>query len=278
MADLLPDDRVETAHDVCTPTLVQRIAALLDQPVAPFADGALLPRGWHVALFTISVPQSQLRPDGVGGLGFTLPDLGLPRLVMGGRRVDFRGDITIGSRVSRQSRVVSITPKQGRSGRLAIATVRHDIFEAGDDAPKIVEEQDYVMREAATAPAAPAGPTAAAMINPQAVRQVVTPDETMLFRYCAITFNAHRIHYDLPFAEAVERYPGIVVNGGLSALLLIELFKQVANRNPDTVEIRNLGLLYCGRPMSLGAVALGDGWGLTAADDRGHVAVEATAR
>lgn len=87
---------IEEADDVCALPLVRRVAAMLDQNPAPWRDGDRLPRGWHVALFTVAAPHSALRPDGVAGLGVTLPDLGLPRLMLGGKRTRFLGDIAIG--------------------------------------------------------------------------------------------------------------------------------------------------------------------------------------
>ncbi len=99
----------------------------------------------------------------------------------------------------------------------------------------------------------------------------------MLFRYCAITFNAHRIHYDQPYATGAEGYPGIVVNGGLPGLFLIELFREMAGREPRFFDIRNVGPLYCGRSCHLSAMETETGWALTAEDDSGARAAEALA-
>lgn len=271
-------DAVEIAHDICAPTLAMRLAALLDRDPASIREGEPLPRGWHVALFTVSTPHAALRPDGVGGLGFVMPDLGLPRLMLGGKRTRFEDDILIGSRVRRESRIASVVPKTGRSGAMAIVTVRHAIFGEGRKMPSIVEEQDYIMRQAADATVSPARPPMreAKGVSQSHVRTIV-PSEVMLFRYCAITFNAHRIHYDQPYATSVEGYPGIVVNGGLPGLFLIELFKETTGREPDVFDIRNVGPLYCGRPCHLSAVETAAGWALAATDDTGAPAAEAMA-
>jgi 3-methylfumaryl-CoA hydratase len=272
-----PDGRVETAHDVCAPTLAQRVAAVLDKDTV-FREGDALPRGWHVALFTVSTPQSALRPDGVGGLGFAMPELGLPRLMLGGKRTRFDGELLIGSRVRRESRIASVAPKSGRSGRMAIVTVRHEIFGEDRETPRIVEEQDYIMREAATAASAPGAPAPPVRERIDAPLKTIVPSEIMLFRYCAVTFNAHRIHYDRPYATGTEGYPGLVVNGGLPGLFLIELFKEISGRQPDVFDIRNVGPLYCGEPCHLRASETGDVWSLTAENDAGEPAAQATAR
>lgn len=274
-------DAVEIAHDICAPTLAMRLAALLDRDPATVREGEALPRGWHVALFTVSTAHAALRPDGVGGLGFAMPDLGLPRLMLGGKRTRFEGDIVIGSRVRRESRIASVVPKTGRSGAMAIVTVRHAIFGEGREMPIIVEEQDYIMRQEAITGSAPARPTSPPDREAQGVSQghmrTIVPSEIMLFRYCAITFNAHRIHYDQPYATSAEGYPGIVVNGGLPGLFLIELFKETAGREPNVFDIRNVGPLYCGRPCHLSAVETAEGWALAATDDTGAPAAEAMA-
>src|ERR1700722_10115599 len=108
---------VQHRDDVCALPLVRRLAAMLDQDPSRWQDGDPLPRGWHVILFTVDTPQSQLRPDGMAGTGVPLPELDMPRVVMGGRRLWFRGEIPIGARVRRTSRVQQIQPKEGRSGK-----------------------------------------------------------------------------------------------------------------------------------------------------------------
>ena len=262
----------ELMHDVCTLPLARRVAALLDRDPDALQDGGPLPRGWHVALFTVPTRQSQLRSDGLAGLGVALPDLGLPRIVAGGKRTRFTGDIPIGAAVRRESRTVSVTPKQGRSGRLAVVVIEHAVLAEGQASPVLTEQQDYVMLQEKTPGApAPASPPAA-RADARYQRQLV-PDVAMLLRYCAITFNTHRIHYDLPYATAQEGYPALVVNGGLPLLFLLELFRAAVGREPDAVATRNLAPLYCGRPMRLCATAQ-PAWRLWAEDEAGRVALE----
>lgn len=144
--------------------------------------------------------------------------------------------------------------------------------------PVLVEEQDYVMREeklaAATVPApAPSPEPAFAGIH----RELV-PDEVLLLRYCAITFNAHRIHYDLPYATEREGYPALVINGGIPLVFLLELFRTHAHRAPVSVASRNLAPLYCSRPMRLCAAPAEPEWRLWAEDEAGRAALEVSIR
>ena len=268
-------------HDVCALPLVRRVAAMLDRDPASFQAGGKLPRGWHVALFAVATPQSQLRPDGLAGLGVSLPDLGLPRIMAGGKRTRFDGDIPIGAAVRRESRIKAVTPKQGRSGRFAIVGVEHLVFTEGAPLPVLIEEQDYVMREEqpegapASAPAAQPSPAERA---PAGIHRELVPDEALLLRYCAITFNTHRIHYDLPFATEREGYPALVVNGGVPLIFLLELFRAHARREPVLVATRNLAPLYCSRPMRLCATPADPEWRLWAEDESGRIALEAGIR
>src|SRR5690349_19496602 len=170
---------VQERGDVCALPLVRRMAAMLDQDPGRWRDGDPLPRGWHVIMFTVDTPQSGLRADGMAGTGLPLPDVDLPRVVMGGRRLELEGDVPIGARGRRLSTVASVQPKEGRSGRLVIVTMRNELTVEGAPSPAIVEEQDYVFREEARE-GAPAPPAAAAAERPRpdAVREL-TPDETL---------------------------------------------------------------------------------------------------
>ena len=278
----MPPARSKLAEDVCTPTLARRVAALLDRDPDAIREGDPLPRGWHVALFTVSTPQSRLRADGVGGLGFTLPPSELPRLVAGGRRVRFLGDIRVGSRLTRESRIVSVLDKQGRSGPLRLFTVRHRIAAAGAADPVLEEEQDYIMRAAETAAPArdSAGPAASDAAPPEAAagtRHAVLFDEAMLFRYCAITFNAHRIHYDKDWAQKVEGYPGLLVNAGLSGLFLLEAVKAAAGEAVRTLTLRNLAPLFCGEEACIQVEPSGGEWRLRLESASGRRVLEGTA-
>ena len=267
---------VEQADDVCALPLVRRMAALLDRDPGAFAAGDPLPRGWHVALFNPPTRQSQLRADGAAHLGVTLPDLGMPRLMMGGRRIDFVGDIPIGAQVRRTSRAGEVRIKTGRSGRFALVDVEHRISIEGDDAPLTIETTSYILRDGDSG-APTTGPSPAAAAIPAAdVSRTFTPDETTLFRYSAITDNPHRIHYDLAYARS-EGYPALVVNGTVPTMLLLEMFRAHVAGEPARLHSRNLGQIFCGAPLTLTLSAEGDGWVMRAYGPAGEVALEAKA-
>jgi len=264
--------------DVCALPLVQRLAATLDLDPSRYRSGDPLPRGWHVCLFTVPTRQSELRPDGAGHLGVSLPDMGLPRLMIGGRRIRFLGDIPIGSAVRRESRRKAVVEKEGRSGRFVIVTIQHDVFVEGAARAAIEEEQDYVMREAvdASASSAQKAERRESSRPVPAVSRSFVPDETLLFRYSAITFNPHRIHYDQPYATSTEGYPALVVNGGIASVMLLELFRSAAGREPESVSARNVAPLFCGRTVHLNGVADGRAWRMWAEDDQHNPALEAS--
>ncbi|MEJ1978335.1 MAG: hypothetical protein WDN49_21590 [Acetobacteraceae bacterium] len=270
--------RREEAADVCALPLVRRLAALLDRDPAGFRPGDDLPQGWHMILFTAETPQSALGPDGHPAVGGFAGPASLPRRMLGGRRIRFGGPVRIGAEVRRVSEVVGFEEKQGRSGRLAVVTLRHSIFEAGQIAAAVIEEQDVIYREAAGQ-----GGEVSQAAAPEPERpapshiQTLTPDPVLLFRYSAVTFNAHRIHYDQPYTTGQEGYPGLIVNGGLTALLLLELCKEAAGRPLADMKVRNRRPLICGNPIRLCASPAADGWALWAEDAQGRMALEASA-
>jgi 3-methylfumaryl-CoA hydratase len=196
-----------------------------------------------------------------------------------GRRVEFAGDLRIGDAVSRLSRVSAITPKHGRSGPLCFVTFRHELSTPRGLA--IVEEQDVVYRPAANdetdAPMRQAeGPMRVPDLQPIASRTLI-PDATMLFRYSAITYNAHRIHYDANYARDIEAFPDLVVNGGLTTLLLWEMAVECFGRPLRRSNSRNLQPLFVDRPVTL-CVAQASQKGMVDAwvqNDEGAVAVHA---
>ena len=304
-------DDATTAFDVCALPLVRRLAALLDRDPAGLREGEPLPRGWHPMLFNAPTPQSQLRSDGAAELGVPLPDIGLPRLMMGGRQNRFTGDIPIGAHLRRESRRGEVQLKQGRSGRFALVKVEHRIFVDGAREPALTETLDYILRgaNAPVAAVAQAGPQAALPPPPEGdaqsgkatfaqqtprqaaasattssvaqqtpiTRRTIVPDERLLFRYSAITDNPHRIHYDQAYAVTQEGYPGLVVNGSIPTLFLLEMFRAAAGREPAALSSRNLAAMFCGQPLHLGVSRDDEGWHLWAHDDRGQTTFDARA-
>ena len=272
-------------HDICALPLVRRMAAMLDCDPDALANGDPLPRGWHPLLLNAPTRQSQLREDGAAALGVTLPDLGLPRLMLGGRRIRFDGDIPIGARVHRETRRAGVIEKNGRSGRFAIVNVEHRIFvtdgqTGGDRAPVVVEAQDYILRAAEEA-GGTTSPVAATdeRVDPERVdaERTLIPDARLLFRYSSITDNPHRIHYDLPYAQQHEGYPALVVNGSIPAMFLLELFRREARCEPAAFSSRNVAPMFCGRPLDLNVRKESDAWRLWAVDDRGQTTFDARA-
>ena len=241
--------RSEQAEDEVTLPSVRRMAALLDLPSIEHKRGDVLPGGWYVLLFSPTERQSGLAVDGHPAKGGLLPPVPLPRRMFAGRRVEFCGELLIGDEVSRVSRIERIEAKTGRSGQMCFVTVRHEISSPRGLA--VVEEQDIVYREERGTAAA--GRDAVSPETEPAMRwsRTFTPDPTLLFRYSALTFNAHRIHYDTAYARDTEGYPNLLVNGGLTTLLLWQLAKQHTGREIRLSATRNVRPLYVNRPLTL---------------------------
>lgn len=209
----------EYCEDELAPTLTNRVAATFGAP--RLARGDALPLLWHWAFFQAPADTAGLGADGHPELGDFLPpadDDGRPRNRMwAGSRIRFHTPLRVGEHARRDSEVIGIKEKKGRSGALLFVTVRHRYSQAGTLA--IDEEQDIVYRE----PSPPRLALDKAMPGAD-WSETVTPDPTLLFRYSAVTFNSHRIHYDWPYVTDSEGYPGLVVHGPLIATLLVRAF------------------------------------------------------
>ena len=252
---------------------IRRVAAMLDLDPVQFSAGTPLPRGWQFVLLGADTRRSALRRDGFPGLGVPMPDLGLPRLMLGGRSVSFVGDIPIGATVMRSSAVRSVVHKVNESGPMAIVTLLHELRIAEHAAPALVETQTYLLLSPAKArtedPLAPEGDP----ITAEHVRTVI-PDDTLLFQYSALGFNSHRIHIDRDYARDEEGFPDLVVNGGLITLLLSEFLRRDLNVVPSAFKVRHMAPLFCNRPVTLAADQVGERWRLKAFDDRNRLAAE----
>jgi 3-methylfumaryl-CoA hydratase len=217
----LQDSPVQTVNQVATDFIAvapaAALAATLDSASVPQSSEPLPPM-WHWLYFWSAAPQAQIGADGHPKTGGFLPDLGLPRRMAAGGRFTFHAPLVIGSTATRESSIVSTEHKEGRSGRLAFVTVRHDITSNGE--LLIREEQDIVYREAATPGQTAPVPTAAP--DGAEWQRSIEPSEVLLFRYSALTFNGHRIHYDRQYAQSAEGYPDLVVHGPLIATLLLD--------------------------------------------------------
>jgi len=231
----------ESGVDDVTVPLVERLAATLDLDEAP-KEGEALPVGWHAPLFPRVVRQSQVGPDGHPMRGDFLPPVPLPRRMFAGRRVSFHADLCVGDRARKESEITSVTIKEGRSGKMVFVTVRHSISSPRGLA--IVEEQDIVYRDEPDPNAPKPAPQPAVRTAPWS--KPFTPEPVVLFRYSALTFNGHRIHYDHPYVTQVEGYEGLVQNGGLTTLLVSELARARSKRPIKSMTSRNVRPLFAG--------------------------------
>jgi 3-methylfumaryl-CoA hydratase len=240
--------RTESDVDYVTVPAVHRLAATLDRGDPMPKMGDPLPVGWHQILFPRVVRQSQIGADGHPERGDFLPPVPLPRRMFAGKRTTFHSDLRVGDAVRRDSVIQAVNIKQGRTGQMVFVTVKTDI--SSPRGPAITEEQDFVYREAAPGGTPPQPPQPA---PGRAVwSRVVTPDPVMLFRYSALTFNGHRIHYDQPYVTKVEGYPGLVMNGGLTTLLVFELARTHASTPIRYISSRNVRALFVNQPITLG--------------------------
>jgi 3-methylfumaryl-CoA hydratase len=259
--------------EVCSVAAVRRVAAMLDLPADPVIDAGSLPRGWHFFMLGADTQRSELRADGFPGLGVAMPELGLPRLLLGGRAVSYRGDIPIGANVTRTSAVQRIERKNSASGPMAVATITHMLRVEQASEPSVVETQTYLLFPSSSAPTAER-PSPPHLVSNTERTKTVVPDETLLFQYSALGFNSHRIHIDRSFARQVEGYPDLVVNGGLSTLLLTEFARTQMQWTPASVRIRHLKPLFCRYPSTLVACLDGSRGVLKALNEKNAVAVD----
>jgi 3-methylfumaryl-CoA hydratase len=213
--------RSERRRDTLVAAPLAGLAATLDHDDADDPEpGAELPPLAHWLYFLPRTPTSALGPDGHPRRGGFLPPVALPHRMWAGGRLDFRRALRVGEEVERRSTIADIRATQGRSGPLVFVKVRHEILDGQGIA--LTEEHDIVYRGGPSAGAAPAPAPAAAPTNEEFSRTIM-PDAALLFRYSALTFNSHRIHYDRPHATGAEGYPGLVVHGPLIATLLVDL-------------------------------------------------------
>lgn len=259
--------------EICSVSSVRRVAAMLDLEPDAFEPGAALPRGWQFLLMAADTKRSQLRADGFPGLGVPIPDLGLPRLMLGGRTVTYRAEIPIGASVTRRSCIRNITQKANQVGPLAIATIEHELTLKESETLALVETQTYLLL-----PASKGGSAGGASKHPdelvgQFVKTVV-PDETMIFQYSALGFNSHKIHIDRSHARNVEGFPDLVVNGGLATLLLTEFLRNEVNVCPSGIKVRHIAPLFCGSPITMVAKQFEGKWQIQAYDHRFILAID----
>ncbi|UWE14458.1 FAS1-like dehydratase domain-containing protein [Herbaspirillum huttiense] len=268
-------DKTETRHDQISPAFAAALAATLDGPRQPQVGDALPPL-WHWIYFWSVCRQSEVGADGHPQRGGFLPPVPLPRRMWAGGRLRFAAALPIGAEAEKVSRIASVDVKQGRTGALAFVTVQHTIRHQGQLC--LSEEHDIVYRDLPQ-PGAPVVVPQSAPTDARWSRRV-EPDPVLLFRYSALTFNGHRIHYDRSYVTEVEGYPGLIVHGPLIATLLADL---VAREMPQAVmrefNFRSVGTLFDTEPFTLCGKPAADGKSvaLWAQNERGELAMQAEA-
>lgn len=249
-------------------------AAMLDDTMTLFEDSSALPPLWHWFYFLPRAPQAQLGIDGHPQRGGFMPPISFPRRMFAGARLRFYRPLRIGRAAQREVLIRDIRQKSGRSGSLAFVSLFCSYRQDGELC--IEEEQDIVYRE-------PGPPIARPPVvdwpspPPQAWSRVVTPDPKLLFRFSALTFNAHRIHYDRSYATEEEGYPGLVVHGPLTALLLTELVRTHTRRPLRGFSFRGLAPLFDLAPFRLLCVPSDQQLALEAQGPDGLTAMQASA-
>lgn len=231
--------REETRCDIITPELTRRFCATLALDCTVPASGEPAPRLIHFCLAQPAVRADGLGADGHPRKGGFLPPVDLPRRMWAGGSVRFSGELRVGEEVLRTSRIADIKEKTGRSGRLFFVTVDHEVL---GSAGSVTERQDIVYREAATGPVAASASASAPAPKGQLTEELVA-DATLLFRYSALTFNGHRIHYDRSYATGTEYYSGLVVHGPLQATLLYHLAARWRGQAPSGISFRGQSAL-----------------------------------
>jgi 3-methylfumaryl-CoA hydratase len=241
--------RTETVTDTISARQVRQLAATLERP----APAAALPPLWHWIGWQYETPHSGLGPDGHTKRGGFLPPVPLERRMWAGGRLRFEGQLTQDEPLIRRSEILKVSEKTGATGQMVFVTVGHSIT---GKAGRVEEEQDIVYVALPTRYTPP--PPQPAPPDPD-WQETLQADAICLFRFSALTFNAHRIHYDLPYAQQVEHYPGLVTHGPLQAMaLLTAAIARQGGKMPAAYRYRGV------RPAIAGALTLA-AWGDTLA-------------
>ncbi|MEP6876626.1 MAG: MaoC family dehydratase N-terminal domain-containing protein [Burkholderiales bacterium] len=270
--------RSETVEDTAYQTPAIALTATLDHPREPVAAGSSLPPLWHWLYFLPMHRQSEIGPDGHARRGGFLPPVPLPRRMWAGSQFEFRAPIRIGDRMARTSTIDDVTTKEGRTGKLVFVKVRHELRTNGAADPALVEFHDIVYREAQR-PGDIAPPPQKAEADAPWQREIV-PDDVLLFRYSALTFNGHRIHYDRKYVTEVEGYPGLIVHGPLIATLLMDLLqREMPQADVESFRFKAVRPTFDPHPFRVNGALQPDGKTvrLWAQDHEGWLTMDATA-
>ncbi len=258
--------REETHEDHVARGPFRRLDAMLDRPIEPHAK-AIPPLG-HWLCFLPGAAQAELGPDGHPQRGGLIPPLPLPMRMAAGSRLTFHAPIPFGADIRRVSKIMNIVEKQGRTGPLAFLTCRYQVFNGATLC--VTEEADVVFREkSGNAGAAPPGER-----RPSSVARVIDPQTPLLFRFSALTYNGHKIHYDRDYAMNVEAYPGLVVHGPLLATLLVDHFRRHRPKDSiKTFEFRAQRPVFDLSPFTVNLEDTAGGADVWANDGDGYVAM-----
>ena len=271
--------RSETVDDIATATPYAALSATLDQSdITRPAAGTPLPYLWHWLYFLPVVAQSDIGQDGHAKRGGFMPPVPLPRRMWAGSDFEFHAPLLVGDALRRTSTIIDVKEKSGRSGSLIFVKVRHEIRRNGSAGVALTEHHNIVYRAAPT-PGDLTPPPQAAPAESAWERSIV-PSDVLLFRYSALTFNGHRIHYDRKYVTEVEGYPGLVVHGPLIATLLMDLLRrQMPDARVLRFEFKAVRPTFDTHPFSIHGQPLPDGktirlWGR---DHEGWLTMDATA-
>lgn len=260
-------------QDRVDPRLVAQMSAALNRDDSP-TIGDALPLPWHWLLFSPIVRADKTSVDGHPARGDFIPDVPLPRRMWAGSQVHVTRALRVGDAVQRQSTISDVQAKKGRSGALVFVSIAHEIRNGQGDIA-ISERQQLVYRDAPESPYIP--PTELRKEAPAVAQwqRIVTVDELLLFRYSALTYNGHRIHYDRSYATEVEGYPGLVVHGPLTASLLVDcLDRELPGLEIETMDFRALSPLFKGESFTLEGCSEGGKARLWALSSQGQLAVD----
>jgi 3-methylfumaryl-CoA hydratase len=266
--------KTETLQDQLTLAPMRALSATLDRDDPPAQPGDVLPPCWQWLYFLPLQRASGIGHDGHPRRGGFLPPVPLPRRMWAGSQIAFLRPLVAGESVVRTSRIEDVSAKQGRSGTLVFVRVRHEI--AGTAGLAFAESQDIVYR--AMPQAGETAPPAKAARTDEQFSRRIEPDAVLLFRYSALTFNGHRIHYDRPYAMGEEGYPGLVVHGPLIATLLLDQLRRADSAlTVKTFEFKAVSPLFDTAPFELCGRIDGDVVTLWARGPGGILAMQATA-
>jgi 3-methylfumaryl-CoA hydratase len=268
--------RSQTTHDEITAFPLTALAASLGREDARATVRTTVPPLWHWLYFLPTYPPEEMRHDGHAKGGEFTPPISLPRRVWAGSKFTWNVDnpLRVGDKATRISRIGSITPKQGSSGKLVFLKLIHEFH--NESGLCLTNEHQSVYREAPKADRPASAPEVAETQSDW--HRVLTPDPVLLFRYSALTFNSHRIHYDAPYAVNEEKYPGLLVQGPLTSTLLADLLRRFAPQSlVRSFELKAVRSSYVNNPLHLRGSIDGGRVRLWAADDDGYVTMTASA-